>query len=382
MCGSRESPECNAVHRDVAGRKRGDMADEAGIDRLDQQLADAIEDGRLRAVLGDLATCVPPTDRADRAGRERLQTAVDALASIDEAIAAETADLLAALSARGVQAAAGPADDRPIHMVTVHIDRNGRDRARAVLEAAGYRWLGPAHPAAWRAHRTMHASAAFRREGDTPFRVELTWPAAAAGTRIGRLLAPQMRDLDAIALPAALWPLYVPVRVARLVRRAVRRAPGPTDLGPYLETPHALIGPLLAFADVGPDDLLVDLGCGDGRIVVEAARRTGCRARGVELDRDLAERARAAVAAAGLADRVEIVHGDATGASLADATVVVVFLPVGTVEALLPDLLARMAVGARLVAHEQERLRPSSAPDERRPLLTAGGITVAHRWNR
>jgi hypothetical protein len=354
------------------------MVDEAGTDAVDHQLADAIEEGRLRSVLGDLTACVP---EADRAGRARLEAAVRALAAIDEAVAAESAALVGALTAAGVQASAGPGSDRPLHMVTVRIDRDGRDRARTVLAAAGYRWLGPAHPAAWRAHRTMHASAAFRRAGDTPFRVELTWPAAAA-TRLGRLLAPQMGDLEAVALPAALWPLYIPVRMARLVGRVVRRAPGPTDLGPYLETPHSLIGPLLAFAEVGPDDLLVDLGCGDGRIVLEAAQRTGCRARGVELDADLAEQARAAVAAAGLTDRVEIVHGDATAASLADATVVVVFLPVDTVQSLVPDLLGRLAPGARLVAHEQERLRTSPPPDDRRPLLAAGGITVAHRWNR
>lgn len=364
---------------DVGGDEARDRADGAGRDALDRRLADAIEDGRLRTVLGDLAARAPSLDRA---GRDRVQAAVDALAAIDEAVAAESAELLDALTAVGVRASAGPGTDRPIHMVTVRIDRTGRDRARAVLEAAGYRWLGPLHAAAWRAHRTTHDSAAFRRAGDTPFRVELTWPAPAAQTRIGRLLAPQTRDLDTIALPPALWPLYVPVRLASLIRRVVRRAPRPTDLGPYLETPHALLGPLLAFADVGPNDLLVDLGCGDGRIVVDAARRTGCRARGVELDRDLAELARANVAAAGLAERVEIVHGDAAGVSLADATVVVVFLPVGTVEALLPDLLGRLAVGARLVAHEQERLRPSLPPDDRRPLLTAGGITVAHRWNR
>ena len=355
------------------------MADDAGTHVLDEQLADAIEDGRLREALRDLAADVPT---ADRAGRERLQAAVDALDAIDDAVAAESAELLAVLTTAGVRASAGPGSDRPIHMVTVRIDRDGRDRARDVLEAAGYRWIGPAHAAAWRAHRTTHDAALFRRAGDTPFRVELTWPARVTTTRLGRILAPQTRDLEAVALPAALWPLYIPVRLASLVRRVVRRTPGPTDLGPYLETPHALLGPLFAFADVGPDDLLVDLGCGDGRIVVDAARRTGCRARGVELDQGLAELARANVAAAGLAERVEIVHGDAAGVSLADATVVVVFLPVGTVEALVPDLLGRLAAGARLVAHEQERLRPPLPPDDRRPLLTAGGITVAHRWNR
>ena len=359
--------------------RRGDMADDAGTNVLDEQLADAIEDGRLRVALRDLTADVPT---ADRAGRDRLQAAADALAAIDEAVAVESAELLTALTAAGVRASAGPGTDRPIHMVTVRIDRNGRDRARDVLDAAGYRWIGPAHVAAWRAHRTTHDAAAFRRVGDTPFRAELTWPAWATTTRLGRILAPQTADLEAVVLPAALWPIYVPVRLARLVCRVVRRTPGPTDLGPYLETPHAILGPLLAFADVGPDDLLVDLGCGDGRIVVDAARRTGCRACGVELDQGLAELARANVAAAGLAKRVEIVHGDAAGMSLADATVVVVFLPVGTVESLLPDLLGQLTAGARLVAHEQERLRTSLPPDERRPLLTAGGITVAHRWNR
>jgi hypothetical protein len=357
------------------------MADDTGEGGLDGLLADAIEDGRLREVLTDLAA---GSSLADPAARIRLQAAVDSLDAIDGAVATESARLLDALAAAGVEAAAGHGGgDRPLHLVRLRVRPDQRDRARAVLDDAGYRWLGPAHPAAWRAHRATHGSASFRREGDLPFRLELTWPAPRpVTTRAGRLLAPHPGDLEAVALPAPLWPLYLPLRVLRLARRALRRVPGPPDLGPFLETPDALIGPLLAFADVGPDDVLVDFGCGDGRILVDAVRRTGCRARGVELDPELAAQALAAATAAGVADRVEIVHGDATRASLADASVVVVFLPVHTVEALLTDLLARLPAGARLVAHEQDRLDVVPPPDERRPLFTAGGITVARRWNR
>ena len=96
----------------------------------------------------------------------------------------------------------------------------------------------------------------------------------------------------------------------------------------------------------------------------------------------LVELARAAVSSADVDDRVEVVHGDAASANLDDADVVVMFLPVGTLRELVPDVLDRLRPGARLVVHEQERLLTEVPPDRSLPIVSADGLTVAHRWER
>jgi hypothetical protein len=100
----------------------------------------------------------------------------------------------------------------------------------------------------------------------------------------------------------------------------------------------------------------------------------------VETDAALVRRARAAVAAAALGERVTIERADAAVAPIDDADVVVAFLPVATMEQLLSSILGRMCRGARLVAHEQERLHLPT-PARSTALFSAEGITVAHRWD-
>ncbi len=151
------------------------------------------------------------------------------------------------------------------------------------------------------------------------------------------------------------------------------------DLGVFLGTPLDLIVPVLDLADPGVDDVVIDLGCGDGRVLIEAVRRFGCRARGVENDPRLVARARERVAAAGLSDRIEVVEGDATGTPVDDITIAFLFLPPDTAAALLPGLLARLPAGARVLAHEQLAVAWPVAPDRSR-LLAEGHLTVAHRW--
>jgi SAM-dependent methyltransferase len=107
---------------------------------------------------------------------------------------------------------------------------------------------------------------------------------------------------------------------------------------------------MLDLAAVGPSDVVYDLGCGDGRVVIEAARR-GARGVGVDIDPARVREARANARAAGVEARVEIVEGDLFETDLRDATVVMLFLQPDLNVRLRPRLLAQLRPGARVVSH-------------------------------
>ena len=151
------------------------------------------------------------------------------------------------------------------------------------------------------------------------------------------------------------------------------------DLGVHLGTPADLIGPVLALADPQADELVVDLGCGDGRVLVEAVRQFGCRGRGVENDPALVAAARRRVDQAGLAGQIEIIEDDAGAAAVDDADVVFLFLPPRAVVRLLDELPSRLRAGARILAHEQLAIDWPTPPDTSR-LIAETNLTVAHRW--
>jgi SAM-dependent methyltransferase len=119
----------------------------------------------------------------------------------------------------------------------------------------------------------------------------------------------------------------------------------------YLPTPHHVVEAMLELARVAPGDVVYDLGSGDGRIPIAAARRYGVRAVGIELDARLVERARCNAREAGVAHLVEFRQEDLFGASLRDATVVTLFLFPGMNERLRPKLATELATGARVVSH-------------------------------
>lgn len=125
---------------------------------------------------------------------------------------------------------------------------------------------------------------------------------------------------------------------------------GAPSLAPYVATPPAVVTQMLDLARVGPDDVVYDLGCGDGRIVIEAARR-GARAVGVELNPALVQQARDNVRRSRLSDRVEIREQDALSVDLSEATVVTVYLSRESNEKLRPRLV-QLRPGARIVSHE------------------------------
>ena len=144
----------------------------------------------------------------------------------------------------------------------------------------------------------------------------------------------------------------------------------------FVPTPHDVATRMLTLARVTKDDVIYDLGCGDGRIVVAAARRYGCRAVGCEIVPNLVRRAREAVAAAHVERLVRIDERDMFTVDLRPATVVVLYLSPQYNARLLPQLES-LRPGSRIVSHQFEipGLRPQrvievkSADDGRRHTL-------------
>jgi len=135
-----------------------------------------------------------------------------------------------------------------------------------------------------------------------------------------------------------------------------------------------VVDAMLRLADVRAGDVVYDLGAGDGRIVIAAARLPGVRAVGIELDARKVAEARANVARAGLAGRVEIRHGDVFDADLGGASVVTLFLFPEINARLAPKLRRELGPGARIVSH---RFGLADWPPERR--IEAHGHALL-RW--
>jgi SAM-dependent methyltransferase len=149
--------------------------------------------------------------------------------------------------------------------------------------------------------------------------------------------------------------------------------------GPKLDVPYAATRPetialMLDMAGVGPDDHVIDLGTGDGRILIAAARDRGARGLGVDIDPVLVRRARSAAERAGVADRVRFEVADLFETPLGEADVVTMFLLPEVNLRLRPRLLAELRPGARVVSHVFDM--GDWVPDDTR---RAGGAVV-HMW--
>jgi SAM-dependent methyltransferase len=120
---------------------------------------------------------------------------------------------------------------------------------------------------------------------------------------------------------------------------------------PLITTPAEVVERMLALAGVGPRDLVVDLGSGDGRIVIAAAQKFGARGLGIELDGALVERSRERAREAKVADRVSFVQGDVLSADLSRASVVTVYLLPGLMARLQARFIDELSPGTRIVSH-------------------------------
>lgn len=121
----------------------------------------------------------------------------------------------------------------------------------------------------------------------------------------------------------------------------------------WIPTEDRVVTAMLKLANVTRGDVVYDLGCGDGKIVIAAARQFGARGVGIDIDPQRVQEAKAAVRAAGVADQVTIIEGNIfdPAVTISDATVVTLFLLESLNEKLRPRLQSELKPGARIVSN-------------------------------
>ena len=129
-------------------------------------------------------------------------------------------------------------------------------------------------------------------------------------------------------------------------------APDATNLAPYVPSSPEVVDRMLTLAGVGPGDVVYDLGCGDGRIVVTAARQHGARGVGIDIDPQRIREARANARKEGVTRQVQFRVGDLFKSDFSPATVVTLYLLPVINQRLRPQLWRQLKVGTRVVSHE------------------------------
>jgi len=149
------------------------------------------------------------------------------------------------------------------------------------------------------------------------------------------------------------------------------RAGDPRSVSPYAATPESVVSAMLSMANVGPGDYMVDLGSGDGRMVIAAAKR-GANALGVDIDAKLVKLANQYAERDGVATRAVFREQDIFDTDLAQASVITVYLLPAIMDRIATKLRKELKAGARVVTHDfplpgwrSERVMAMDVPEKR-----------------
>jgi cyclopropane fatty-acyl-phospholipid synthase-like methyltransferase len=126
------------------------------------------------------------------------------------------------------------------------------------------------------------------------------------------------------------------------------------SLAPYVASPQPIVDRMLDAAGLKPGDVLYDLGSGDGRILLTAAKRFNVKGVGVELSDKLIRSTNETIRRMNLQDQVTLIHGNLLDVNLAPADVVTIYLETGSNDLLKPNLEKYLKPGARVVSHDFE----------------------------
>ena len=141
------------------------------------------------------------------------------------------------------------------------------------------------------------------------------------------------------------------------------------SLAPYVPTPQAVVDKMLELAEVNAKDIVYDLGCGDGRIVITAAKKYGARGVGVDIDPERIKESQANAKKQGVENLVTFKLEDAMKVDVSEATVVTLYLLSSSNAILRPILTRQLKPGARIVSHafsmgDWQPLKTESISDE------------------
>jgi hypothetical protein len=143
------------------------------------------------------------------------------------------------------------------------------------------------------------------------------------------------------------------------------------DLAPFVGTPMPVVEKMLELAKVDSQDVVYDLGCGDGRIVIAASKKYGARGVGIDIDPQRIKESKANAESAGVEELVKFYLGDATKVDISEATVVMLYLLPESNELLRPKLEKELKPGTYVVSHnyaipgwEKKEVEVASVNDE------------------
>jgi tRNA A58 N-methylase Trm61 len=125
-------------------------------------------------------------------------------------------------------------------------------------------------------------------------------------------------------------------------------------IAPFVPSPQTVVEYMLKLADLKAGEVLFDMGSGDGRTVITAAKTFGARGVGIELREDLAKKAMCNIHENGLDERITIMNADMFNVNLTSADVVYLYLTTSANEKIKPKLESDLKKGARVVSHDYE----------------------------
>jgi cyclopropane fatty-acyl-phospholipid synthase-like methyltransferase len=146
----------------------------------------------------------------------------------------------------------------------------------------------------------------------------------------------------------SLLPLSAQVRFPRDVTEHSQ------NLAPFVASPQPIVDRMLDIAEVKAGEMVYDLGCGDGRVLITAAKRFNAKGVGVELSEKLVNSTNDSIRRMNLQEQVKIIHGNLLAVNLQPADVVTIYLETNSNDLLRPNLEKSLKPGARVVSHDFE----------------------------
>ena len=346
--------------------------------QLEDTLVNALHSSQLRTVLAELQE---DSDALSNDAQTKLRDVIETVETIDASTIQELSRIKDLLEVNGVSVLLADVSksEKILHWFMIEVEKKSVEEAARLLDEDGYFTPLRNSHSYWRRYTKFYDRANFSCDKQLPFRVQLSWqPSFSISGKLARLFRPSVDDLKCVELPDFLWPVYSFVKFSRRIFKT-SHVKDVQNLGPFLGTPTGMIQPLLKFAGLQSDHELVDIGCGDGRILLEAANEFGCRAIGYETDKELLQLAESNLQKQKCGDLVTLRSVDGKEADVSNSDVVFVFLPANVIDEIVTKLLTKMKPGAVLIAHEQCELK-TVEPTERMPLILPCGISVAYKW--